>query len=411
MPSSVELQIGRVDFYDMPIFNKTETQMMISYLTKAHRYKMDSLGIVKRAVIDDNFGGFGGEAFASNGWRTFPGMVGKNNIWQIDQITSMDDSSFQWAYGCGAGSYTSAGGIGNTVDFTNYNVNGIFVPMFGSYFGDWEAQNNFLRAPLCADVPALATWWAGRPNWFVQDMALGEHIGYSAKLTQNNNTLYVTNSSNTPNFGARYVHIALMGDPSLRTDYVKPPKNLTVTQVDDTSSFLNWVGSPDTTVIGYYVYRASSRYGYFQKVSPLLTNHNFSDHGLPSGTYFYQVRAVKPTMTYSGGYYNLSIGSLSDSLILDNNLSVAELFRDESITVYPNPAKDKITIRIDYTGNDIATVSVIDITGREHYTTNKSLSIGRNEFSIDVHALPAGVYAVLVQTQSGLVTRKWMKLD
>jgi hypothetical protein len=401
IPSATELQIGRVDFYDMPVFNKTEEQMMTAYLNRAHRFKVDSINIARRALIDDNFGGFGGEAFGANGFRMFRGMVGPDKVYEIDLVNSLDDSSFLFAYGCGAGSYTSAAGVGVSGDFVNNAADAIFVGMFGSYFGDWDSQNNFLRAPLCSDVPALATYWGGRPNWYIHHMALGENIGFSAKLTQNNNTLY------TPgNFGTRYVHIALMGDMSLRTDYIKPPKNLTVQQVDDTSTYMNWVQSPDSAVLGYYVYRATSRYGNYQLVSPLLTNHNFSDHGVPSGTYWYQVRAMKPETTGSGGYDNLSLGALSDSIIVNNNLTVAELFSRESLVVYPNPAKDRVNVQVTYGRSAEATISLVDVTGKEVYSAKQMMRAGTNEIAIDVRSMAAGVYAVLVQTVDGTVSEK-----
>ncbi|MBL7719124.1 MAG: T9SS type A sorting domain-containing protein [Flavipsychrobacter sp.] len=407
LPSSTELQVSRIDFYDMPAFGKTEIQMMTTYLNRAHRYKMDSLNIRRVALIDDNFGGFGGEAFAGNGWRTYAGLVGRENIREMELINSLDDSSYQWAYGCGAGSYTSSAGVGTTNDFAQNDVNGIFVQLFGSYFGDWDSQNNFLRAPLCSDVPALTSCWAGRPNWFVHHMALGENIGYTAKLMQNNNTLY------TPgNFGTRYVHIALMGDLSLRTDYIKPPKNLTVQQTNDTTAFMNWVQSPDTAVLGYYVYRASSRYGNFQRISPLLTNHNFADHNFSTGTYYYQVRALKPVMTPSGGYYNLSIGALSDSInLVTNTASVALAEDSKEISIYPNPASHHITVGITGTAAAKATVRIVDITGKELYAADKQLVRGTTEMNIPVSHLPAGVYALLVETQDGTLARKWVKAD
>ena len=105
--------------------------------------------------MDDNFGGFSGEAFAANAWRIFPTVIGRNNIVASDFETTLKDSAWQWAYGCGGGTYTSAGGIGATSDFNTSPVKAIFTMMFGSYFGDWDAQNNFLRAPLCAPEPAL----------------------------------------------------------------------------------------------------------------------------------------------------------------------------------------------------------------------------------------------------------------
>jgi hypothetical protein len=404
LPSSADLQIGRVDFFNMPQFNKSEEEMMSTYLTRAHYYKMDSLEVTKRALIDDNFGGFGGEAFAANGWRNYPPLVGKNNIQSIDMIASLDDSSYQWAYACGGGSYTGASGVGNTVDFVTNDVDAIFVQMFGSYFGDWDAQNNFLRAPLCADIPALTSCWAGRPNWFFHHMALGENIGYTTRLMQNNNTLYIPT-----NTGNRSPHIALMGDPSLRTDYMFPPSNLTGTQVGDSSIHLNWLQSDDTSVLGYYVYRSDAFMGNYQLVSTLLTNHNFQDHALPTGTYYYQVRAMKDEMTPSGGYHNLSIGALSSGIAVDNSVTVGlkqSVAKNSEVNVYPNPAKDKITIDIANNTHE-AIISIVDITGKK--LQSHTIPAGKSNVSLDIHQLPAGVYAILVQTVHGTVSKQWIK--
>ncbi len=405
LPSSTELEVSRIDFYDMPLFNKTEEEMMITYLNRAHRFKMDSITIAKRALIDENFGN-SAEAFSANGWRNFPGFVGRESIYPIEFVQSIADSSFIWAYGSGGGSYTSASGVGTTNSFVNNPVNGIFTMLFGSYFGDWDSQNNFLRAPLCSDVPALTNCWAGRPNWHLHHMSLGENIGYSAKVTQNNNTLYIPT-----NTGTRYIHIALMGDLSLRMDYIKPPSGLSGGQLTDSSIFLNWAQSPDTSISGYYVYRADALYGNYQLVSPLLTNHNFEDHGLATGTYYYQVRAMKPKMTPSGGYVNLSIGTLSTGMFLDNTLSVAELTANPTINIYPNPAKDRITVTISHSKAQKATFSIVDITGKKVQTLDKQLSNGNNDISFDVHQLPAGVYALLVQTENGTISSQWVKTN
>jgi hypothetical protein len=404
LPSSVDVQIGRVDFFDMPLFNKSEEEMMSNYLRRAHDYKMDSLGIKKRALIDDNFGGFGGEAFAGNGWRNYPPLVGRNNIQQIDMVNSLDDSSYQWAYGCGGGSYTSATGVGTTNSFVTNDVNAVFIQMFGSYFGDWDSQNNFLRAPLCADVPALTSCWAGRPNWYLHHMALGENIGYSTKLMQNNNTLYIPT-----NTGNRSTHIALMGDLSLRTDYMYPPRNLTGAQVGDSTVHLNWVQSDDTSVLGYYVYRADAFMGDYQLISPLLTNHNFEDHSLATGTYYYQVRATKDVMTPSGGYHNLSIGTLSTGVVVDNSVvSVQQTLNNNNINIYPNPAKDRITVSFDNNKQD-ATISIIDMTGRK--VQSQKIAGGKNSINIDVHQLPAGIYSLLIQSANGTISKQWMKAN
>ena len=45
---------------------------------------------------------------------------------------------------------------------------------FGSYFGDWDSQNDFLRAALATTNYTLTSAWVGRPYWFFHHMALGK---------------------------------------------------------------------------------------------------------------------------------------------------------------------------------------------------------------------------------------------
>src|SRR5690606_28185614 len=55
LPGNAELQVGRIDFADMPAFAKTEEQLLKSYLNRAHQYKMNLLPVVKRGLVDDHF--------------------------------------------------------------------------------------------------------------------------------------------------------------------------------------------------------------------------------------------------------------------------------------------------------------------------------------------------------------------
>src|SRR5690606_8548085 len=139
--SDIELQVGRVDFYDMPAFSKTEEAMMKSYLNKAHQYKTGALAVVKRALVDDNFKTYT-EGFGNNGWRLAP-LVGIDNVKEKDFISTLNTEFHQWAYACGSGTYTGCGGVGTTANIAAAEMNAIFTPMFGSYFGDWNYKNNF----------------------------------------------------------------------------------------------------------------------------------------------------------------------------------------------------------------------------------------------------------------------------
>src|SRR5581483_8956717 len=133
------------------------------------------------------------------------------------------------AYGCGAGSYNSISGLGNaglyngtnTPEIVNSDTHGVFNLLFGSWLGDWDHEDDILRAPLATDY-GLVSVWSGRPHWFIHPMGVGETIGYVTQLTQNNNGLYQTQI----NTAQHRIHIALMGDPTLRLHPVVPVSGL-----------------------------------------------------------------------------------------------------------------------------------------------------------------------------------------
>jgi hypothetical protein len=408
--SYAQLQVSRIDFNNMPAFSATEVQMMRRYLNKDHSYKMDSLAVRKKALVSDNFGAFSGEAFAANAWRNFTPMVGRDSIFNKPFISTLSDTSYQWAYGCGGGSYTSAGGIGNTGNFASAGaVHSIFTIMFGSYFGDWNTTDNFLRAPLCADTPALTACWAGRPNWFLHHMTLGEHIGYGALLTNNNGgSLYYP-----ANYAAAGVHIALLGDLSLRTDYVKQASNLNATPVAGHGANLTWTASPDAAVIGYYLYRADSAFGYWSKISPLVTGTSWSDTVGINGLKHYMVRPVKLQSTPSGSYYNMGIGITDTAtvtfpaiptLVPNGNTSV-------KAAVFPNPVRNELNLVVDAAVEDNADIYIVSLNGSVLYPATKHLMAGQNVFQLDVSTLPAGMYTVCIRTQTGTIAQKWVKYE
>lgn len=306
VPTDLELQVGRVDFNGMPAFSLTELQLLKNYLDKDHDYRKKIFSPIKRAVIDDNFGYFSSEAFAGSGYKNFGPLVGSSNVSSADYFTSMNGNSYLWSYGCGGGTYTSAGGVGNTSNFASSSLQGVFTMLFGSYFGDWDSQNNFLRAPL-AQGKGLTSVWSGRPHYQFHHMALGENIGYGLLLTQNNpNGLYFASPTSIT---GRWVHNALMGDPSLRNDVVAPVSNVLATKAGY-NCLITWSASTETSIVGYNIYRKNDTTTRYVKInSSPLTATTFTDYCLLyKGTYTYMVRALKLENTPSGTYYNMSEG-------------------------------------------------------------------------------------------------------
>jgi hypothetical protein len=190
--------------------------------------------------------------------------------------------------------------------------------LFGSYFGDWDSQNNFLRAPL-AQGKILTNLWSGRPHYQLHHMGLGENIGYGLMLTQNNpGNLYFASSVG---ISGKWIHNALMGDPTLRNDVVAPVSNVIAT-VNGNHCNVSWTSSPDNSVLGYHLYvRNDSVPEYTRINAQLITGNSYTDSCLIiKGVHDYLVRAMKLENTPSGSYYNLSEG-ISDTAYHSLNIA------------------------------------------------------------------------------------------
>lgn len=320
--NKLELFVSRVDLYNMPSFSKNETELLRQYLNKSHNFKNAILKVSKRALLEDNFLGYA-EGFSQSGWR-LSGLVGKNNVSAVD-FSELVNNDYLWAYGCGPGTYTSAGGIASTSSFSSSTYKGIFYMLFGSYFGDWDSTDNFLKSPLANPDYGLTNAWAGRPNWYFQRMGIGEPIGYSFLDSYKSSSTLYTDGGNKG-----YVHISLLGDPTLRMDYISPVKNLkSVVSLNKVN--LTWNASNDS-IIGYQVFYSESYNNTFNKIPNIITNNYFIDDYRGDG--IYMVKAIALTTGSSGSYFNPSIGIFSevqnlclndnDCSYLDNNCKIGK---------------------------------------------------------------------------------------
>jgi PKD domain len=339
IPTDVELMVGRVDFYNMPVFSQPEYQLLRRYLDKDHAWRSGQVQVQPLGVVDDNFGVFPSEAFATNGWRNFAPLVGLGQSVNGDFRGSLTGGNSRlWAYGCGGGSYTSASGVATSSQFAGDSLAGVFTMIFGSYHGDWDSPNNLLRAVIASKGNVLTTAWAGRPDWHFFHMGQGYPIGYGTRLSMNNSFLYTAGG-----FGARQVHMALMGDPTLRMTVVPP-----VSQVSATPSgrdvLVAWTASPDSLVVGYHIYRADNPAGPFVRVTAdsLLTT-SWTDPCLPTGTYTYLVRALKLEDGFSGSYWNLSPGR-SATASVDATVTIDTPTLQDSVICVADP------LLVDFTG-------------------------------------------------------------
>lgn len=336
IPSQVELQVGRVDLSNLPSFGLGEVELTRRYLQKAHAYKTGKIVAERRALIDDNFG----QAFAgptASGWRNFAPMFGAANIVELDYFSTMREESYLWSYGCGGGSHISAGGIGSTANFAQDSLQSVFTMLFGSQFGDWDNVDNFLRAPLASGT-TLTNAWAGSPPWTFHQMAMGYPIGYCALRSMNSTDGVYLN-------GPQLVHMALLGDPSLRM-FMIPPLEDNGLEIEMRSSDLKlvWNSAATADLAGYLVYRAAGIREEFTLLHQEIISDTFFVDAQPlAGENVYQVKVVKLEESASGTYYNQSLGII-DSAYFSPVVSVKNPPEEMGLIASPNPTQEGIQL-------------------------------------------------------------------
>ncbi len=325
IPSALELMVGRVDLVNMqraPAATVSETTLLRRYLRKAHDFKHKQGAYAttqRRVLIRDGFGTFSSEGFMRSGWAWGFTGVGRPPEVTFDEAPSGNwwtlaaANNYLMANGNGGGSYETCGSVGATADFGRRPFRAAFVSLFGSYFGDWDVTNNFMRAPLAGNATGdglgLCCFWAGRPTFVMHHMATGETLGYSVRNSINAS---FSGPYQPLNFGIGGTHLGLLGDPSLRMHVVEPPRNLIATSSVGAVN-LAWSASAETPLLGYYVYRAATTAGPFARLtsSPLAAPSYADASGAAGSSYSYIVRTLKMESAPGGTYENLSLGAMA----------------------------------------------------------------------------------------------------
>ncbi len=400
VPSAVELQVSRVDFHDLTVFAEDEEELLRDYLNKAHEFKTAEYVPAERGLIDQ--GGFTGmpEGFAQNGFRNFVDFFGTEEVYELDYWSTLNGNDYLWSYGCGAGGYNSVADLNAGGSLTSTNIaagfgESTFTMLFGSYFGDWDVQNNVMRT-VVANGRTLACSWAGRPNWHYHTMATGENIGYAVRQSQALDSDYGSLDLGDGTFvTGEGVHVAQIGDPSLRMYYIIPPSEVLV-ENDVTLANLTWTASADGTIDGYNIYRRTEN-GLWSKLNTeIVTSTSFVDESITEPeTYIYLVKAVKLKTNASGTFYNESLGSIgTTSFYADVNA-----FQPIEFAIYPNPSNGIFRVK----GNtkiDLITVTGID--GQVIYSGSPT-SIASD---INLDQVESGVYFVTITSNGQQLTQR-----
>ncbi|NUM32320.1 MAG: T9SS type A sorting domain-containing protein [Bacteroidetes bacterium] len=401
-PSDVDIEIARIDLTRLSSFGKTDSALHAYYFQKNHHFRSGGFNHEYKAIIDDNFTSY---EMASWGFRSYAPAVDTGNLYynidnsSNDYVTTLKNKWWMLAAASGPGSYTSCGGVVNTSNFVNDSIKTVISGMSGSYFGDWDINNNLLRASLASKPSILSAFWGGIPAWVLHPLAMGYDMGYCAKISMNNKGTYVGNF----NGGRNSIHISLLGDPTVNIYPVKSPTNLVISGTASAPK-LTWTASADNNIIGYNIYRANTLNGDFVKANTaIVTGTTFTDTKPRNVKTVYIVRAVKKIINPSGIHNQMSLGAIDSAAT--TNLWVKEVETKGGVIIFPNPVKNSLNIEIQSMTKEPNSVEIYDIKGKMVC----GIKTFNNNITLNTSDLAAGVYIVKVYNKHYLLNQKFIK--
>lgn len=425
MPSDVEMGVGRVDFYNLSVFGQTEEVMMKAYLNKLHSFKIKNYTPRSRMVIRDGFA-YDSNPYSESPYRAYGPLIGLGtqsgtySLSNLTDITQMcppcffygntpilgemsDSQGYLWGYTSGGGYYDSIeSGNGETLkslNFVNTSCNITFNMMFGSYLGRWHdtgTYSSILRSSL-ASGKCLTNCWVGQPAWNFHHMGMGDPIGYSAMMSVNNRTTndtYLPQNTGWLGDGYTTIHLSLMGDPTLRMNYIPPPSNLSVTSSGSVYTF-NWTGATGST--GYHIYQIIDG-AQSVRVNPnLITLTSFTSSS--TSAINYMVRSVKLESNSSGRYYNISTGSFGSLTMSSSSFRIKMLLGGAYKSLTGVTQSNNGIMR-----DDLRSLNLIPLSdpypslGYTHSGTASTSSIG--QYILDIQGNTAPVDWIVVEMRS-----------
>ena len=245
MPSAAELAVGRVDFSNMGSFRKFEIEYLRDYINKAHAWRQGHRSVPARVLQNDvsDIYMFGDTNF----FRSAFGSTAVDNA-ALQPIASTN--TYLWAFGYNLANSSMQG----------LPVQAIFTGDFKSYLMHWWRPDASMRCFMTQPDWGLTGAWA---SWYWHHLQAGRPIGDAVRYSWNaykNSDGQVESTSGWwgGSYGSDAVWSNFLGDPTLRMHVVAPPTAATVNKSGAVAT-LSWTPSVAPDLLGYHVYRSSSR--------------------------------------------------------------------------------------------------------------------------------------------------------
>jgi len=219
------LQVGRVDLANLPAYSDSETELLRRYLNKDHSFRHGRITAERRGLMTTTSASWEARCLRSTaGEISRPFLARQPCCRRLADHTGHAELSMglrlrRWHL-------HQLFGVASTVNWPRA-ILVWYSPCCSGAISATGIHGTTCSAALATPNYTLTAAWVGRPYWHLHHMALGETIGFSTRLSQNNDgSLY------DANVDRRGVHIALMGDPTLRMHPVVPPSALLVASND-----------------------------------------------------------------------------------------------------------------------------------------------------------------------------------
>jgi hypothetical protein len=137
-------------------------------------------------------------------------------------------------------------------------------------------------------------------------------------------------------------------------------------------------------------------------VSPLSGDGN----GTITATYIANPMAASSIGTITVSCPGLGPQSVTVSQSMQTNVITSD---NNRMKVYPNPAKDFITVKFDDTIASDFSVSVADALGKSHYVYEYKCNNHEKEITFDLTSLKGGLYFIVIKSQHNINTYKIIK--
>ncbi|HMP87903.1 MAG TPA: PQQ-dependent sugar dehydrogenase, partial [Lacibacter sp.] len=165
---------------------------------------------------------------------------------------------------------------------------------------------------------------------------------------------------------------------------------------------LQWTVTDEDAVTAYELERSSDN----RQFSTIAT---LEAKGVGTDRFTYAYNDAKAAQFSRVVYYRLKVkeqnGQYRYSSIVRINFTPADIF----VRLVPNPVTDRTTLQVDAPADELATIRVMDQTGRTVLQKSVTVVKGRNNYELDLGNLPSGLYYLDISSKSFSQKEKLLK--